>query len=418
MGNFRNKALICSVGEGNYRLIARMRNSISSVTDPAPRLFNGRPRKMKFLSCLCDARRHAGEVMLCPSPFTAGHDLELDIERDVFAGVRPNAFEKRTVPSIGRRRVSKNFRLLPYTVKNATLRQLRTFETVARRLSFSRAANELNLSPPAVSTQIKHLEEHAGMALFGQLGKKIYLTEAGREMLRHCRAIIHCFREAEEALAKMGKVPGSKLNIGVVSSGSYFLPKLLAEFSASNKGVELDLTIENRERLLARLAENRIDLAIMANPPDDPQWSSTPFAPNVFVILASPQHPLAGKERIDLAALRGERFIVREQGSDTWSAMQRRFAGELELHDTIEIRDTEAIKQAVISGMGITFLSTYTVSLELSARILKVLDVVDFPVMRNWHIVHRAEKELASVTHAFKAFAIGRNSVPGGAIAR
>lgn len=249
------------------------------------------------------------------------------------------------------------------------------------------------------------------MPLFGQFGKKVYLTQAGREMLRHSRAIIHCFREAEEALAKMRKVPGGKLNIGVVSTGSYVLPKLLAEFADRNKGVELDLTVGNREGLLACLVENRIDLAIMANPPEDPRLTSTPFAPNLFVMLASPLHPLAGKAHIDLASLDGERFIVRERGSDTWSAMQQRFAGELDLHDTIEIRDTEAIKQAVMSGMGITFLSTHTVSLELSARMLAVLDVVDFPVVRNWHLVHRTEKELACAASAFKAFVIGKSSI-------
>ncbi len=251
------------------------------------------------------------------------------------------------------------------------------------------------------------------MALFEQLGKKIYLTAAGREMLRHCSTIIRCFREAEEALANMRRVPGGKLNIGVVSTGSYFLPKLLAEFTRRNQGVELDLTIENREALLGCLVENRVDLAIMANPPEDPKLSSTPFAPNVFAIVASPQHPLVGKERIDLAALQGERFIVREKGSDTWCTMQQRFAGVMDLRDTVEIRGTEAIKQAVMSGMGISFLSTHAVSLELNAGMLAVLDVVGFPVVRNWHIVHRAEKELAGMANAFKSFAIGRNSLYG-----
>jgi len=147
-----------------------------------------------------------------------------------FADVGPN-----------RRLSGKTLNLLQITVKNATLRQLKTFETVARRLSFSQAANELNLSPPAVSTQIKHLEEHAGVALFEQLGKKIYLTPAGREMLHHSRAIIHCFREAEETLAKLKNLAGGSLNVGVISTGGYFLPRLLAGFSSQNAAVELNL---------------------------------------------------------------------------------------------------------------------------------------------------------------------------------
>ena len=310
-----------------------------------------------------------------------------------FADVGPN-----------RRLSGKTLNLLQITVKNATLRQLKTFETVARRLSFSRAADELNLSPPAVSTQIKHLEEHAGVALFEQLGKKIYLTPAGQEMLHHSRAIIHCFREAEETLAKMKNLAGGSLNVGVISTGGYFLPRLLAGFSSRNAAVELNLTVENRDDVLGRLEENRLDLAIMVGAPAEAKFTSTPFAPHAFVIVASPSHPKVGKQRIDLAELGSERFIVRERGSDTWTAMQECFDGRLALNDPLEIRNTEAIKQAVISGMGISFLSAHTVMLELQAGMLAVLDVVGFPAIRKWHVVHRADKQLAPVAEAFKAF--------------
>jgi LysR family transcriptional regulator, low CO2-responsive transcriptional regulator len=289
-------------------------------------------------------------------------------------------------------------------VKNATLRQIKTFETVARRLSFCRAADELNLSAPAVSTQIKHLEEHVGLALFEQLGKKIYLTTAGREMLRHSLAILDCFREAEQTLARLKERAGGNLSVGIVSAGGYFFPRLLAEFSGRNGSVGFDLTVENRDALLARLEENTLDLAIMASAPTDSRFVSTPFAPHAFVIVASPRHPLAGKENISVAELRNERFVAREKGSDTWNAMQLRFDGLLDLSNRIEIRNTETIKQAVISGMGISFLSAHTVTLELQAGMLKVLDVVDFPMIRTWHIVHRADKTLMPVAETFKAF--------------
>ena len=310
-----------------------------------------------------------------------------------FADVGPN-----------RRLSGQPLNFLQITVKNATLRQLKTFETVARRLSFSRAADELNLSPPAVSTQIKHLEEHAGVALFEQLGKKIYLTPAGQEMLHHSRAIIHCFREAEETLAKMKSFAGGALNVGVISTGGYFLPRLLAGFSSRNAAVELNLTVENHDDVLGRLEENRLDLAIMVGAPAQAKFISTPFAPHAFVIVASPQHPQVGRQRIDLAELRNERFIVREKGSDTWNAMQQCFDGRLALSDPLEIRNTEAIKQAVISGMGISFLSAHTVTLELQAGMLAILDVIDFPVVRKWHVVHRADKQLTLVAQAFKTF--------------
>ena len=298
----------------------------------------------------------------------------------------------------------KTLNLLQITVKNATLRQLKTFETVARRLSFSRAANELNLSPPAVSTQIKHLEEHAGVALFEQLGKKIYLTPAGREMLHHSRAIIHCFREAEETLAKLKNLAGGSLNVGVISTGGYFLPRLLAGFSSQNAAVELNLTVENRDVVLDRLDENRLDLAIMVGALAEAKFTSTPFAPHEFVLVASPLHPQVGKQDIALAELSSERFIVREKGSDTWNAMQECFDARLALNDTLEIRNTEAIKQAVISGMGVSFLSSHAVKLELQAGVLAVLDVIGFPVVRKWHVVHRADKQLAPVAQAFKTF--------------
>ena len=298
----------------------------------------------------------------------------------------------------------KTLNLLQITVKNATLRQLKTFETVARRLSFSRAANELNLSPPAVSTQIKHLEEHAGIALFEQLGKKIYLTPAGQEMLHHSRAIIHCFREAEETLAKMKSLAGGSLSVGVINAGGYFLPRLLAGFSNRNAAVDLDLTVENHDELLVRLEENRLDLAIMVGAPVEPRFTSTAFAPHAFVLVASPLHPLVGRMGIDVAELGSERFIVREKGSDTWNAMQQCFDGRLALDDPLEIRNTEAIKQAVMSGMGISFLSAHTVTLELQAGMLAVLDVTGFPVIQKWHVVHRADKQLVPAAQAFKTF--------------
>ncbi|CAB3802404.1 LysR family transcriptional regulator [Pararobbsia alpina] len=292
-------------------------------------------------------------------------------------------------------------------MKNATLRQLKTFETVARRLSFARAADELNLSPPAVSTQIKHLEEHAGVPLFEQFGKRIFLTPAGHEMLQFSRAIIDRFREAEETLAQMRGVAGGSLNIGVVSAGGYFAPGLLAEFLRRNEGVKLELAVENRETLLKQLDDNRIDLAMMVGTPADCGIVSTTFAHHPFVIVASPTHPLVGQKRIPMSALSGERFIIRERGSDTWDAMEQGAIDRFVRRDeSIEISNTETIKQAVMAGMGISFLSAYTIGLERRAGMLAVLDVVDFPLVRQWRIAHRAEKRLAPVAEAFRLFLI------------
>jgi DNA-binding transcriptional LysR family regulator len=290
-------------------------------------------------------------------------------------------------------------------MKNATLRQLKVFESVARNLSFSRAAEELHLTQPAVSTQIKTLEGHVGLALFEQLGKKIYLTPSGAELLHYSRAIIEQFQEAEAALMQFKGVTGGKLNVAVISAGDYFFPRLLVEFVRRNAGVTLNLTVHNREELLAQLANNRTDLAIMVRPPVDLDTINESFAPHPYVIVAAPDHPLAGKKRIPMSVIKREPFVVREKGSDTWHSMEDSFGDRVDdLNIAMEIKSTETIKQAVIAGMGISFLSAHTVSLELKAGSLVVLDVEGFPVMLDWYVVHRKNKRLPPVALAFKNF--------------
>jgi DNA-binding transcriptional LysR family regulator len=282
---------------------------------------------------------------------------------------------------------------------------LKVFETVARHLSFSRAAEELHLTQPAVSTQVRQLEEHAGLPLFEQLGKKIYLTTAGNEMLHYSRTIIQQFLEVDEAMSQLKGVSGGKLNVAVISAGDYFFPRLLAEFTRRYTGVELNLAVHNREELLHQLATNQTDLAVMVRPPHETDAITEAFAPHPYVIVAPPSHPLAGKRHIKMAQLAEEAFVVRERGSDTWNSMEEGFAGRLtNLKIAMEIKSTETIKQAVIAGMGIAFLSAHTISLELQVGNLTVLDVEGFPVMLNWYLVHRKNKRLPPVAVAFKQF--------------
>ena len=217
-------------------------------------------------------------------------------------------------------------------MKNATLRQLKVFEAVARLLSYSRAAEELFLSQPAVSIQIRKLEEHAGNALFEQFGKKIYLTPAGTELLRISRAIIQQFEAAENAMTQFRGVSGGRLNVGVISAGDYFFPRLLVEFAGRHSGVVLNFTVHNREELLARIADNLTDLAIMVRPPADLDAESQPFAPHPYVIVAAPHHPLVGRKKISMATLMREQFVVREKGSDTWKSMEEGFGEHIRRH--------------------------------------------------------------------------------------
>ncbi|KIG01490.1 LysR family transcriptional regulator [Caballeronia concitans] len=292
-------------------------------------------------------------------------------------------------------------------LRNATLRQLKIFETVARRLSFSRAAEELYLTQPAVSTQVKQLEEHAGLPLFEQLGKRIYLTPAGNEMLHYSRAILEQFREADDAMARLKGISGGTLNVAVISAGDYFFPRLLAAFTKRNTDVRLNLAVHNREELLHQLTDNLTDLAVMVRPPRDMDTVNVSFAPHPYVIVAPPDHPLVGRKNLPLEALADEPFIVRERGSDTWNSMEEGFAGRLaNLNVAMEITSTETIKQAVIAGMGVSFLSAHTISMELQVGKLAVLDIEGFPVMLNWFVVHRNNKRLPPVALAFKEFLI------------
>ena len=290
-------------------------------------------------------------------------------------------------------------------MQNATLRQLKVFEAVARHLSFSRAADELHLTQPAVSTQVKRLEEHAGVPLFEQIGKKIHLTPAGVEMLRSCRAIIQQFKEVEDAMTQFKGVSGGRLNVAVISAGDYFLPRLLVEFAGRHSGVSLNLLVCNREELLQHLADNITDLAIMVRPPRDLDTVNEAFAPHPYVIVAAPGHPLAGRARIPVSRLAREAFIVREPGSDTWNSMVEAFGDRIgTLNIAMKIRSTETIKQAVMAGMGVSFLSAHTISRELASRSLAVLDVQGFPRMAHWYVVHRRNKRLPPVAAAFKGF--------------
>ena len=290
-------------------------------------------------------------------------------------------------------------------MRNLTLRQLRVFETVARHTSFSRAAEELHLSQPAVSIQVRELAMAVGLPLFERVGRRTYLTPAGEEMLRCARAIGRELKDATAAVAQLRGITGGRLNVAVISAGDYFFPRVLAAFASAHPGVTLNLTVHNRESLLRELADNLTDLAVMVRPPTDRNTVALPFAPHPYVIVAAPTHPLAGAVAIPRAALNRERFIQRERGSDTWNSMREVFGRQFaRLNITMEIRSTETIKQAVVAGMGIAFLSAHTIGLELRAGNLVVLDVQGFPAMLNWYLVHNRTKRLPPVAAAFKDF--------------
>ena len=286
-----------------------------------------------------------------------------------------------------------------------TLRQLKVFESVARHLSYSRAADELHLTQPAVSMQIKQLEGNISLPLFEQLGKRIYLTEAGRELYQYSRLISQQLSDMEVALDELKGMERGKLNISVVTTANYFAPHLLAKFCQRYKGVTVSLNVSNRETVLKQLSDNLIDLAIMGQPPEDLDIDSESFIENPLVVIAPPDHPLCREQNIPVNRLAKEVFLVRESGSGTRGAMERFFAAhEVKINKGMEADTTEAIKQAVQAGMGLGIMSQHTAELELETNRLKILDVQGFPIIRYWHVVNRKNKRLSGVANAFREF--------------
>jgi LysR family transcriptional regulator, low CO2-responsive transcriptional regulator len=289
-------------------------------------------------------------------------------------------------------------------MKNLTLRQFKTFESVARHGSFSRAAEDLCLTQPAVSMQIKQMEDLLGVALFHHTGKRIELSEAGALLLQHSRVILGQCAAAQASLEHLKSGFDRPLKIGVITSGSYFFPRLVSAFAHSRPDLKFDLSVRNRDQLVEQLRENQLDLAVMLHAPEEKPMVAQPFAPTPFVMVAAPMHPLARERRLDLARIGDDCLIVRECGTDTRNIMNHVFSNLIGRSRLIEIPCAEAIKQAVMSGMGISFLSAHAVQLELHAGLLAILDVQGFPIQRHWCVVHRDDKPLAESARAFKQF--------------
>ena len=285
---------------------------------------------------------------------------------------------------------------------HATLQQLRLFEAVARLKSYTRAAEEVYLTQPAVSIQVKRLEENVGMPLFEQFDKQMHLTVAGRELYAACRDVLQRLGDLDAALDNLkGEVAGP-ISLCVVSSAKYFLPYLLGSFVRRYPKVEPRLQVTNRARLLARLSANEDDLYIMGQVPDELPVEEHPFLENVLVVVAHPSHPLAKQKGITLEQLANERFVGREAGSGTRKAVEEMFeARGLKIAPYIELSSNEAIKHGVLAGLGIAVLSQPSVRLELAAGELVVLDVQGFPLRRRWYAVHRKGKRLSRAAQTF-----------------
>ena len=288
-----------------------------------------------------------------------------------------------------------------------TLRQLRVFESVADELSFTRASKKLHLSQPAVSIQVKQLEEGVGLPLFDHMRKKISLTEAGWIVYRCSQTIRSVLEDAGEQIDELMGIQRGRLEVTVATTASYFASRILAGFARDYPQIAVSLDVTNREGLLRQLDTNQCDLVIMGEPPKDMNLESTAIMENPLVIVASPDHPLAGKHKIPVAELGKQDFVFREPGSGTRAAIMRFLKGKgVEVQVTMEMTSNEAIKQTVQAGLGLGIVSRHTVELELETGRLVELDVAHFPLRRFWYLVRLKEKQMSPVARRFESYVL------------
>jgi DNA-binding transcriptional LysR family regulator len=291
-------------------------------------------------------------------------------------------------------------------MKNATLRQLRVFAAAARHQSFGKAADELHLTPPAVSMQIRELEEHVGLPLFDRSGRRVALTVTGEYLLVYVRKVLATLKDAEDAIARFRGLETGRVSIGMVSTAKYFVPRLLAQFRQEHPAIEVKLSVGgNREQLVALLRANEVDLAIMGRPPRELATRAEPFAVHPHSIVTAPDHPLTRIGHAPASLLNNYEFIIREPGSGTRAAMEKFFADQrLQPRVAMEMTSNETIKQAVMAGMGVSFLSLHTLGLERRAGLLAVPDIEGLPVLKRWYVVNTLSKTLSPAAEAFRYF--------------
>ena len=294
-----------------------------------------------------------------------------------------------------------------YLIRHASLRQLQVFEAIVRLGSFTRAAEELFLTQPTVSMQIKKLADVMGLDLFEHVGRNITPTEAGMELYSACRQVFESLANLEMKVADLKGLKRGHLRIGVITTAKYLAPEMLGQFSRLYPGIELSLKVTNRDRIIERLHANEDNLYITGLPDEDLDIEVFPFAPNPLVVIAPREHPLVGRKNVSLEEVSREPFIMREPGSGTRDATLRLFkAHGCRPRVRMELGSNEAIKHAVVGGLGLSVLSLHTLLMEGTEGPVAIINVKDFPIMRQWFIVYPRGKELSLVARTFLDFAI------------
>ena len=287
-------------------------------------------------------------------------------------------------------------------IRHGTMPQLSVLEAVLRHKNFSRAGEELFLAQPTVSIQLKKLSEMIGLPLVEQIGRQAHPTEAGRYTLEATTKIFKILSELEDQLSQIRNLKGGRIRLAVGGAAKYFAPRLLAEFAKSYPDIDLSLQIHNRTTLISRLNANKDDLYILANPPESADYVRLALFPNEIAVVCPNNHPLVNQEKINFKTIANEPFIVREVGSGTRMMVNDLFHSyHIQPKIRIQLSTNEAIKQAVISGLGISLISKYTLGLEAVDKNLKILDVIDLPKAGYWYLVYPTGKQLSPITLAF-----------------
>ncbi len=289
---------------------------------------------------------------------------------------------------------------------NITFRQLRVFAEVARQGSMARAAAALHLTPPAISMQIKEIEGQVGLILFDRMGRNLRLSTAGEYFLVHAKRMLADLREAENAMARFKGLEQGLLTIGMLSTAKYFVPRLLASFNAVHPGIDVRLrVVGNREQLVQQMHAGEIDISVMGRPPRELETRAESFAAHPLVFIAPPGHPLLAVAQPAPEHLQNYPFMVREPGSGTRTTLENFFAEQRVVTQvTMEMSSNETIKQAVMAGLGLSFLSLHTIGLEVRSGLLAILPIAGTPVMRTWYVVHLQSKVLSPAAEAFRSF--------------
>jgi DNA-binding transcriptional LysR family regulator len=301
---------------------------------------------------------------------------------------------------------------------HTTFRQLEIFESIARLSNFTRASEELFITQPTVSMQMKKLADTVGVPLVEQVGKKVHLTADGQQLAQATREIFAILDRYMMSVAERQGLKQGKLKLMAITTASYFAPRLLGDFVKLHPGIDVSLRVTNKEQVLASMADNLDDLYLLGTPPDEIDVVATPIMDNPIVVLAAPDHPLANKKNISLERLAREPWIMREAGSGTRMAIERMFAEKgLEVRRRLELGSNEAIKQAILAGLGISALSCHALALHQPGQ-FAVLDAKGFPILRNWYAVFPAGRQISVVARAFLDFLLAQRSksacAPGG----